>query len=184
MGTVKSSNFWWLLTVAGGLLIVLGFFSLTSPLRAYIFLVRYSGLALLLNGILLFVVSWKSSSSLREKDWLLAESVLDILFAACLLFNPFLTFLTYALLIGPWMIGRGILKTLAAVTLKQTRGWIFILFTGLLSIIFGFLIIFYPLKKANGITVFIGFFALVMGLLYIFDAIRFRNFARTLNLVL
>jgi uncharacterized membrane protein HdeD (DUF308 family) len=181
---MKRSNYWWLLTVAGGMLIALGIFSLISPLNAYIFLVHYSGLTLLLNGILLFVVSWKSSSSLKEKDWLFAESMLDILFAACLLFNPFMTFLALALLIGPWMIGKGILKTLAALTLKQIRGWILILFTGLISIISGLLIIFHPLKRASGITVFIGFFAFITGVLYVVDSIRFKKFAYTLDLVI
>jgi uncharacterized membrane protein HdeD (DUF308 family) len=181
---MKSSNYWWLLTVAGGILIALGFFSLLSSLNAYIFLVHYSGLTLLLNGILLFIVSFKSSSGLKEKEWLLAEAVLDVLFAACLLFNPFLTFVAFALLIGPWMIGKGILKTLAAFKLKQVRGWIFILMAGLLFIVFGLLIILYPLEKASGITVFIGSFAVIMGTIYIFDSIRFRKSAYTLDLVI
>lgn len=181
---MKSSNYWWLLTAAGGILFSVGVFSLLSSLNAYIFLVHYSGLTILLNGILLFIVSYKSSSGLKEKEWLLAEVVLDVLFAACLLFNPFMTFVAFALLIGPWMIGKGILKMLASFKLKQIRGWIFILMAGLLSIVFGFLIIFYPLKKASGITVFIGSFALIMGTLYIFDSIRFRKSAFTLDLVI
>jgi len=181
---MKSSNFWWLLTIAGGILIAIGIFSLVSSLNAYIFLVHYSGLALLLNGILLIIVSYTSSSALREKEWLLAESVLDILFAACLLFNPFMSFVAFALLIGPWMIGKGILKTLAAVNLKQIHGRVFILFAGLLSIVFGLLIIFYPLEKANGITIFLGIFALIMGSLYVFDSIRFKKLADTLDLML
>lgn len=181
---MKSSNYWWLLTIAGGMLIALGIFCLLSSLNAFIFLVHYSGLTLLLNGIFLFVVSVKSSSALKEKEWLLAESILDILFAACLLFNPFMTFIAFALLIGPWMIGKGILKTLAAIKLKQIRGWIFILLAGMISIVFGLLIILYPLKKANGITIFIGSFALIMGVLYLFDSIRFKKSAYTLDLVI
>src|SRR5664279_3416504 len=98
---MKSSNFWWLLTIAGCILIALGIFCLASPLRAYVFLTHYSRFALLLNGILLMIVSYKSSDTLREKEWLLAEAVLDILFAACLLFNPFMTFIAFAILIGP-----------------------------------------------------------------------------------
>jgi uncharacterized membrane protein HdeD (DUF308 family) len=181
---MKSSNFWWLLTIAGGILIALGIFSLLRPLNAYIFLAHYSGLALLLNGILLMIASYTSSCAYTEKKWLLAESVLDILFAACLLFNPFMTFVAFALLIGPWMIGKGILKTLVAINLKQIRGRIFIFLAGLLSIVFGLLIILYPLKKANGITIFLGLFALIIGSLYVFDSIRYRKLSDTLDLML
>ena len=181
---MKSSNLWWLLTIAGGILITLGIFCLTSPLRAYVFLTHYSGLALLLNGILLMIVSYKSLDTLSEKEWLLTESVLDILFAACLLFNPFMTFIAFAILIGPWMIGKGILKILAAIKLKSIRGRVFIFFAGLLSVVFGLLIIFYPLEKANGITIFLGLFALIIGTLYVFDSIRYRKLSDTLDLML
>jgi len=181
---MKSSNFWWFLTIAGGILVALGIFCMTSPLRAYVFMSHYSGLALLLNGMLLMFVSYKSSDTFREKEWLLAESVVDILFAACLLFNPFLTFIAFALLIGPWMIAKGILKILAAVNLKMIRGRIFIFLAGFLSVVFGLLIIFYPFAKANGITVFLGLFALIIGTLYIVDSIRYRKLSDTLDLLL
>jgi len=181
---MKSSNFWWLLTIAGGILIAIGVFCMLSPLRAYVFLSHYSGLALLVNGILLMVVSYYHSGTFKEKEWLLAESVLDILFAACLLFNPFMTFIAFAILIGPWMIGKGILKMLAAIRLKLIRGRIFIFLAGLLSVVFGLLIIFYPLAKASGITIFLGLFALIMGTLYVFDSIRYRKLSDTLDIML
>ena len=145
---------------------------------------HYSGLALLLNGILLMMVAYKSAAPLKEKKWLLAESVLDILFAACLLFNPFMTFLAFALLIGPWMIGKGILKAIAACILNHISGRVFIFLAGLVSIIFGLLIIFYPLEKANGITILLGSFALIIGVLYVFDSIRYRKLPDTLDLIL
>ena len=181
---MKNLNFWWVLTIAGGILIALGIFCLTSPLRAYVFLTHYSGLALLLNGILLMIVSYKSAGSFKEKEWLLAESVLDILFAACLLFNPFMTFIAFEFLFGPWMIGKGILRIFASIKLKLVRGRIFILFAGLLSLVFGLLVIFYPLSKASGITVFLGLFALITGTLYLFDSFRYRKLSDNLDLML
>ena len=89
-----------------------------------------------------------------------------------------------ALLIGPWMIAKGILKILAAVNLKMIRGRIFIFLAGFLSVVFGLLIIFYPFAKANGITVFLGLFALIIGTLYIVDSIRYRKLSDTLDLLL
>jgi uncharacterized membrane protein HdeD (DUF308 family) len=77
-----------------------------------------------------------------------------------------------------------LIAVVAAITIRQIRGWIFILIAGLISITFGLLIICYPMKRASGITVFIGFFALIMGILYVFDAVRFRKYAYTLDLVL
>jgi uncharacterized membrane protein HdeD (DUF308 family) len=181
---MKNIKLWWLLTLAGGTLLAIGIFCLVSPLNAYIFLVHYAGLTLLLNGILLIIVSYTSTGNVKEKKWLLVESVLDILFAVCLLFNPFMSFIAFPFLIGPWMIGKGFLKTLAALKLRQIHGLIFIFIAGFLSIVFGLLVMYYPLKRAYGITIFLGSFALVMGCLYVFDSIRYKNLPDTINLML
>ena len=95
-----------------------------------------------------------------------------------------MTFIAFAILFGPWMIGKGILKILAAINLKLIRGRIFIFFAGLLSVVIGLLIIFYPLAKANGVTIFVGLFALIMGILCVFDSIRYRKLSDTLDLML
>src|ERR1700712_3469608 len=84
---------WWLITVAGFILIVLGIFCLLSALNAYILFIRYAGVSLLLNGILLFAVVSYAPSTMRERKWLLAEAVLDLTFATFLLFNPFMSFI-------------------------------------------------------------------------------------------
>lgn len=182
--SIKPVNLWWLLTAAGSILFLLGIFCLTSPLNAYIFLIHYSGLTLACNGILLMIVFCTSASSLPEREWLLAEAVLDILFAFCLLFNPFMTFIAFPFIIGPWIIAKGILKILAVLRLRNIRGGMFILLSGLLSVLFGILIIYSPLERADGITILTGSFALIIGSLYIFDSIRFRKLPDTLNLML
>ena len=95
-----------------------------------------------------------------------------------------MTFIAFAILFGPWMVAKGILRIVAATKLKLIRGRIFILFAGILSVVFGLLVIFYPLSKANGITIFLGLFALIMGTLYVFDSIRYRKISDTLDLML
>ena len=94
---MKNTNFWWLLTLAGGILILLGIFCLVSPLNAYIFFVHYAGITLAINGVLLITLSYTGESSYKEKEWLRIESVLDFFFAICLLLNPFMTFITFPL---------------------------------------------------------------------------------------
>src|SRR5450432_531214 len=180
----QNFSFWWLLTIAGGILICLGFFCLVSPLNAYILLVHYSGITILLNGILLIMISYNVSYKLKEKGWLQSESVIDILFGACLLFNPFMTFIAFPFLVGPWMMAKGFLKMLAALKLKNNRGLPFIFVAGFLSVVFGILIIHNPLNRAAGITIITGFFGLLMGILYLFDSIRYKKYAETLDLLL
>jgi uncharacterized membrane protein HdeD (DUF308 family) len=181
---MKNNNYWWILTFAGGLLILLGIFCLASPLNAYIFFVHFSGITLALNGLLLITLSYTSAKTYKEKEWLTAESVLDFFFAICLLINPFITFITFPFLIGPWMIGKGVIKILASLKHKNIKGWIFILSGGILSILFGLVIILNPLERGTGITLFLGFYCLVMGALYVFESIRYKKLTDTVDIML
>ena len=170
--------------MAGMLLAALGTFALASPWRAYIKLIHYSGIVLLLNGGLLMVISFTSSSSPRERQWLLIESLMDIFFGIILLFNPLFSFIAFSFFIGSWMVGKGTLKMIASMTLARLIvGWIYAFMAGILSIVFGLLVIYNPLGRSDGITLFIGAFGWVMGLLYIFDSLRFRKMEDSLDMM-
>jgi len=177
------STKWWLITVAGILLISLGVYCLVSALGAYILFIRYAGIALLLNGILLFIVAWYAPSTLKEKKWLLAEAVLDFIFAMFLLFNPFMSFITFPFLIGPWMVGKGMIKIVAAFSVK-IPGTPYVFIAGALSVVFGALIMYHPMDREDAITIFLGLFGIIMGTVYIFDSIRFRHHSATLDLLI
>ena len=116
---------------------------------------------------------------------MLAESVLDFLFALLLLFNPLLSFILLPYLIGIWILLVGILKILAALYLRHVvRGWKFILLVGLLSAAFGLGLLSSSFARAEGITILIGAFATIMGVLYILDAFYYRKREDTLDLML
>jgi len=170
--------------IAGLLLLALGVFALASPWRAYVKMVHYAGAVLLLNGTLLIAVSYTSHSSLRERHWILVESLMDLFFGVILLFNPLLSFIAFPIFIGYWMIGKGMLKTIAAIRLARfIRGWALACLAGILSVAFGVLVIYNPLERSDAITLFVGAFALVMGGLYIFDSLRFRKMTDTVNMM-
>jgi uncharacterized membrane protein HdeD (DUF308 family) len=181
---MKKLNNWWLLTIAGIILIALGAFALISPLNAYLMLTQYSGITILLNGFFLVGVAYTHMGSLREKEWLITESVLDFAFGAVLLFNPILSLLAFPFLFGSWIIGKGLLKMVAALTLRKTiGGWFLVLAVGLLSIASGILIMYNPLNKATGITIFIGSFAVLLGVVYLFDSFRYRKTESSIDLM-
>ncbi len=182
---MKIQNSWWLVLAAGLIFILIGAFALISPLNAYLMMVQYSGITLLVNGVLLILVSFSSKGSLREKEWMVTESILDFIFGAILLFNPFLSFIAFPFLIGSWIMGKGFLQMVASFTIRSTsKGWLFVLATGVIGIVFGILIMYNPLVKASGITVFIGGFGVIIGAVYVFDAFRYRKLEDGANIIL
>lgn len=169
----------------GIVFLIIGVLAFTRPLSSYVKLAKYTGAGLLLNGILLQAVIVVNKKYPRESRWMLAESVLDFLFALLLLFNPLLSFILLPYLIGIWILLVGVLKILAALYLRQVvKGWRFILLVGLLSAAFGLGLLSSSFARAEGITILIGAFATIMGVLYILDAFYYRKREDTLDLML
>ena len=130
-------------------------------------LVRYAGVGLLINGIFRAVISFTNTRYSRENSWLRAESLVDFLFGIILLLNPLFSFIVFPLLIGPWILCEGILKIAASLTLKKTiRKWTFILTVGIISVVFGIVIIYDPFSRVDGIINLIGAFGVMMGTRY------------------
>jgi len=174
---------WWLLLFVGTSLFIIGVFALAAPFHTYIYLVTYSGIALLLNGSFLVIVA-SGAACKQEKNWMVAESMIDFVFGTLLLFNPLLTFIVLPLIIGAWIFSIGVLKVAASLVLRKIiYGWKLIFAAGLISATFGFLIIQDVIPKASGITTLIGFFGIIMGSLDVFDAFRFKKTTEELNMM-
>jgi uncharacterized membrane protein HdeD (DUF308 family) len=181
---MKKLKTWWLLFFAGTILFSTGIYSWLAPLSAYYKLVKYSGFVLLMNGLLLMWASAKRSIFLREKKWMLTESIINFFFGILLIVSPILSFIVFPLLIGHWILCLGILKIFGSLSLqKDIRGWLFILMTGILSVVFGILIAYVPFTKGTDVTVLIGGFGVTMGSLSIIDSFRFRKMEGTLNMM-
>ena len=173
---MKKLNTWRLLIITGLTLITIGIYTFVFPWSSYLKLIKFSGIVLLLNSFFLIIVSYTYAGYSKERDWLFIESILNILFSALLLLNPFFSLLVFPLLIGAWSVCWGILKIASLLVIKRVTGeWVFVAAAGIFSVVFGLLIIYKPLARANEITLLIAAFALLMGILNILDAFRFKN---------
>ena len=175
----------WLLGIAGLVFILVGIFCFFNALNAYVNLSKFSGIALLLKGLVLQLASsYAHITFKKEKQSMRLESVVDFGFGILLVFNPFLTFFAYPLLIGAWIFLVGIIKIAVSLTVRNyIRGWLFILVIGILCCIGAMVIIYLPLHQANEMTKIIGTFSVLMGSILIFDATKFRLMNKSVNLV-
>ena len=182
MKKIKSSR---LLVIAGIIFILAGIFCWLNPLWSYVHLVRFSGIALLLSGIILMVSSsYADMSFAKEKTSMRIDGILDIIFGILLIFNPLLTFFILPFLIACWILCKGIMKIIIAVLFrKQLRGWLFILALGIIAVIFSLVIIYSPLNHSDERTKIIGTFFICLGVVLIFDSIKLRRMHETANLL-
>src|SRR5579862_1220256 len=102
MKKLKASK---ILLITAIVFVLIGLFCFIDPLKAYVYLVKFSGLVLLLNGIVLQIASSSTHISFTsEKRSMRLESILDFIFGFLLVFNPFMTFVLYPMLIGYWIL--------------------------------------------------------------------------------
>jgi uncharacterized membrane protein HdeD (DUF308 family) len=175
----------WLLAMAGTIFVLTGLFCFINPLIAYVYLVKFSGLALMLNGLVLQVASSSAHISFAsEKRSMRIESIVDFIFGLLLLFNPFMTFILYPMLIGYWILCIGIIKIIVSLLMrKKIRGWLFILVIGILSAAFAIGIINSPSTRAKDITLVIGVFFVILGSVLLYDSMKLKRLHETIDLL-
>jgi uncharacterized membrane protein HdeD (DUF308 family) len=152
-----------------GTLVLLGF------RHTDILALRYAGVTLLLDGILLLIVSYSCDAGIKEKKWIRAEAMVDLLFSVLLLLDPIFTLVAFPYVVGPWIVSKGVVTVTAALFLKkEVRGWAGDAVGGVLLIGCGLLIP-HPMENPFGLKVLIGAIGWTTGLLYLYDAYRFRR---------
>lgn len=167
---------WWLLLIAGIILIFIGFFGIIQPWNTFLYLVKYLGFALMLGSLVLFVHAFSTKILKGERRWLIAEGLTDMVLAILFVFNPFLSVVAFPLLIGSWLAVRGVIKILHyAFISRAVPGSVAILVVGIISILSGIFIMILPNDPGHGLGITLGILALLAGGLYVFDAIRYKR---------
>ena len=176
---------WGLLLIAGVIFLSVGILAFIDPLSSYVKLTKFAGVGLLLNGGLLTAMIIIRPMRARERNWLQAESILHLFFGILFLLNPLLAFIALPYFIGSWLFLVGLLKIMAAISLRaRIHGWPYVMAAGLVFAVFGSLLLFSSFARATNITLLIGGFGVIMGGLYIIDSIRFRNMENTMDMLL
>jgi uncharacterized membrane protein HdeD (DUF308 family) len=162
---------WWLVLLEGIFAVIFGLLLLTAPGATLLYLVQVLGFYLLIGGILRMVSIFTDSSSW---GWKLFGGLLGILASIVVLNHPLWstiaipTYLVY--LISVLAIAQGAVCLFVA---YHGDGWgIGIL--GILSIIFGLVVILNPLISVVALPFVLGGFMLVGGILAIVGSFRLR----------
>src|SRR5918996_5648312 len=141
---VLSRN-WWLVALRGLAAIVFGVLAFVWPAITLFALVLLFGAYMLVDGIFAIVAAVRAAR--REARWwlLLIEGVLGVLAGLVAFFWPGLTALALLYFIAAWAIVTGIMEIVAAIRLRQEiEGEWALGLSGLLSVIFGILLVVLP----------------------------------------
>jgi uncharacterized membrane protein HdeD (DUF308 family) len=173
---------WWAVTVRGLVAILFGIFTFFWPGITLTLLALLFGAYVLVDGIFNIVSAIRGGRA-EERWWvLLLEGLVSLGAAAITFLWPGITILALVYVVAAWAIITGFLEFAAAIRLRKyiSHEWVLAL-AGIASIVFGFLLIFWPFTGAIVLTWWIGAYALAFGALMLALSFRLRS-ARTLTL--
>jgi len=169
---------WWSLVVRGILGILLGIAAFAWPAITIGALVLLFGAWALLNGIVCLVGAVRAAGARERWGALLLEGVFSILAAIATVLRPGLTTLALVFIIAAWAIFTGVAEIGAAVRLRKhiSNEWLLAL-GGVISVLFGVIILASPAVGVLVIAVWLGAYALIFGSVLLALGLRLRHWS-------
>ena len=167
---------WWALAIRGMVAVLFGLLTLFLPGITLVTLVLLFGAYALVDGVFNVIAFFRVASH----QWaLLIEGVVGIVAGVITFAMPAITAIALLYLIAFWAILTGIFEIVAGIRLRKAiaNEWL-LLMMGVLSLLFGFLILFAPGAGALAIMLWIGAYALVFGVFLLALAFRLRGHRR------
>jgi uncharacterized membrane protein HdeD (DUF308 family) len=170
-------NNWWLLTIKGVLLLILGLIALFMPEMTLLVLMTYFGALVLLGGLfILAAVIFRRKNLGRGWGWVLFEALLDIAIGLLVLFNPAITVQVFVIILAAWLIFAGILQVVYALQIRQAQAsWWMPLLNGAITAALGLFIGFNPAEGSIALIYIVGIASVFFGLMLIFTSLSLRN---------
>jgi len=166
---------WQAIALRGGAALVFGVLFLLWPQPSLLTLVYIFGIFVLVDGVLALVSGIRRPEA-RGVDWsLVVLGLVGIAAGVVTLIWPGITGLILLLIIGSWAAALGLVEIIIGVEWRREipDAWLLIL-TGIVSVIFGLIVLFAPGAGALALATLIGFFAVVYGVLHLIVAFRLR----------
>ncbi len=172
------SRNWWALVVRGVLAVIFGVLIILTPSIALTAFILVLGIYFIVDGIFA-VAGALAHREHYQHYWLtLVEGIVSIIAGIIAIVYPGLTAFTILYVIAVWAILTGIFELIAAFRLRETvHGEWLLAVSGILSVLFGLFVIFFPGTGVLAILGIIAGYAILFGILLIVLGFRLRSMA-------
>jgi len=173
---------WWLVALSGALAVLFGVAAFVWPGMTFEVLVLLFGAYAFVDGIVWLGFGLLAAGS-EERWWpLVLGGIVGIATGVLTFAQPATMGLALVYVVGAWAIVTGLLTIVAAVRLRDaiSNEWL-MGFSGVLSIIFGVLVLAQPNAGALTLVFLFGFYAILAGIAQISLGIRLRGLGESLQ---
>jgi uncharacterized membrane protein HdeD (DUF308 family) len=168
----RSIRHWWVFLVRGILFVLTGIYMINSPTTSYVALGFFFGLVILLAGVSELLHAYQGRKE-SNRGWHLMIGTIDIILGLILMSHISASVTILRIIVGIWFLFRGI--SLLGFSGILGKSWILSL-GGILTLLFGLLVLFNPSFGAMTIILWIAFAFILTGIFNIFLAFRIKRF--------
>jgi uncharacterized membrane protein HdeD (DUF308 family) len=171
MNALLAQN-WWAFALRGVLGIIFGLIAFFLPGVTMLSLVLVFSAYALVDGVFAIIAAGRAMRQHERWGFLLLEGIVNIIVAAIAFLWPGITVVSFVFLVGTWAILSGGLMLSAALRLELDHGRWWLALGGLVSVIYGVLLIAAPFIGALVLTWWLGAYAIVFGFALVAVAIK------------
>lgn len=155
---------WWVALLIGILFILIGVWTVSTPVQSYLSLVIVFASFMFVSGIFQLVFSITNRSEIDNWGWHFAGALFDFVVGCILFFNPAITMVVLPFIMGFYFMFKGFATFGFALDMRkeESKGWGWLMLSGLLSVVFSIMILSNPTLGGLTIVVFtaMAFFSL------------------------
>lgn len=163
------------------LLIILSFFLIINPFRSLQILSIIFGIILLIDATIHIISYFKSPNEFRTFNFEFIVGIIEILISLILFVYPNWISIVFSIFIGIWIIISSIIKIQISINIRNIKGvkWLVLLIFGIITLLFGLVVIFNPFSSAIALTTLWGVIIFITELIniieYIFILVKLKN---------
>jgi len=177
----KLAQHWWMFVLRGIAAILFGIAAFGWPHLTLAVLVVLFGAYALVDGIFLTLSAITGWSRIEDPLLILLEGLIGIGIGVVTFHSPAITALGLLIYIAAWSLATGVLEIVAAMRLrKELAGEFWLLLSGILSIAFAIVLMWFPAAGALGLVWVIGAYAIGFGIMLIALGLKLNGFRRHL----
>lgn len=168
---------WWLVLLRGILAILFGLFALFAPGTALLALVFVFGAYAILDGVTAIVLGLRHRREEPHWGWHVIQGIVSVIAGIVAFAWPGVTVLAILFVIAFWSIVNGAAQIVESFAMRRrgssTWGWI--LAGGIVSVLFGLVLIAQPGAGLVTLLWLVGIFSIVFGVILVVWALRLRG---------
>lgn len=174
---------WWISLLIGILYIFGGIWVFQTPLASYVSLSILFSAFIFVSGISQIIFSISNRENVQSWGWYLVSGIIDLVIGILLISHPLMTMAILPFYIGFWLLFQGFTAMGLSFQFKSAgiTSWVWLLFLGLLTLVFSFLLLANPVFASLSIVYMTAMALICAGIFRIFLSLGLKKIKNTIN---